>query len=42
VRDRLAELGDATVAAITFAEPADLPAHRAHLDLIITAVQATR
>jgi hypothetical protein len=33
VRDRLADLGDAAVAAITFAEPVDLPAHRAYLDL---------
>jgi hypothetical protein len=33
VRDRLDELGDATVAAITFAPQTALAEHRAHLEL---------
>ena len=33
MRDRLDELGDASVAAVTFAAPVDNAAHRAHLEL---------
>lgn len=33
MRDRLQEFGDAHIAAVTFADAAQLPAHRAHLDL---------
>jgi hypothetical protein len=33
VRDRLQELGDCAVAAVTFAQPGELAAHRDHLAL---------
>ena len=33
MRDRLDEFGDASIAAVTFAAPEHLAAHRAHLDL---------
>lgn len=33
MRDRFEEFGDAHIAAVTFAEAAQLPPHRAHLDL---------
>lgn len=33
MRDRLHDFGDANLAAVTFASQADLPPHRAHLEL---------
>lgn len=33
MRDRLDDLGDAAIAAVTFADPRRLAAHREHLDL---------